>query len=311
MKSSKVLDRLSEGTADFWVDFEIERIHDCTPLQFCKQAYARYHPVILSGVVDDWPALNQWSEEYLSEVLLEKKVSVNVTPDGRADSIQQVVFDEQEGSKKYFIYPAEVQITISEFFRLLNERDVIGENNIIPYLSQQNDNLRKEFPELLKDIDVSIPVAAEVLGEPEAVNLWIGDERSVSSLHKDHFENLYVVVSGEKTFTLFPPTDIAFLPEESFPCLKYKAGSQSTRISSLKLTQEDLPSDSLTWISIDPDDLFVTSDEWPNKARCSPIRCTVGAGEMLYIPAMWYHRVSQTCPTIAVNMWFDQRFDFR
>jgi jumonji domain-containing protein 7 len=311
MKNCEVLHHLSESTKDFWVDFEIERIHDCTPLQFCKQAYARYHPVILSGAVDNWPAFDYWNEEYLSATLQDKKISVNVTPDGRADSIQQVVIDEQEGLKKYFIYPADVQMTVSEFFRLLNERDTVEENSIIPYLSQQNDNLRKEFPELLKDIDVSIPFAAEVLGEPEAVNLWIGDERSVSSLHKDHFENLYVVIRGEKTFTLFPPTDTAFLPEETFSCLKYKTESQNDRITSLKLTQEDLPSDSLTWISIDPDDESVSLRDWPEKRLCSPIRCTVGAGEMLYIPAMWYHRVSQTCPTIAVNMWFDQQFDYR
>ena len=26
---------------------------------------------------------------------------------------------------------------------------------------------------------------------------------------------------------------------------------------------------------------------------------------------MWYHYVTQTCLTIAVNYWYDQRFDFR
>lgn len=30
-------------------------------------------------------------------------------------------------------------------------------------------------------------------GLPEAVNLWIGDERSVTSWHKDPFENIYAV----------------------------------------------------------------------------------------------------------------------
>lgn len=26
---------------------------------------------------------------------------------------------------------------------------------------------------------------------PEAINIWIGDERSITSWHKDPFENLY------------------------------------------------------------------------------------------------------------------------
>ena len=37
----------------------------------------------------------------------------------------------------------------------------------------------------------------------------------------------------------------------------------------------------------------------------------VRAGQVLYIPAMWYHRVSQSQFTIAVNYWYDQRFDHR
>jgi hypothetical protein len=31
----------------------------------------------------------------------------------------------------------------------------------------------------------------------------------------------------------------------------------------------------------------------------------------LYIPAMWYHRVSQRTHTVSVNYWYEQRFDFR
>lgn len=31
-------------------------------------------------------------------------------------------------------------------------------------------------------------------------------------MHKDHYENLYCVVSGEKHFILLPPTDRPFIP---------------------------------------------------------------------------------------------------
>ena len=41
--------------------------------------------------------------------------------------------------------------------------------------------------------------AAEALGsQPEAVNLWIGSDASVTSFHHDHYENLYAVISGTK-----------------------------------------------------------------------------------------------------------------
>ena len=39
----------------------------------------------------------------------------------------------------------------------------------------------------------------EALGSaPEAVNLWIGTDASVTSFHRDHYENLYCVINGIK-----------------------------------------------------------------------------------------------------------------
>lgn len=33
--------------------------------------------------------------------------------------------------------------------------------------------------------------------------------------------------------------------------------------------------------------------------------------DILYLPALWYHRVSQKGPTVAVNYWHDMRFDHK
>lgn len=309
--------QLSNDTRDFWVDYQIKRINKCSQLQFCKEAYSRYHPVILTGMIDHWPALQKWNEQYFSNTLKEKKISVNLTLEGMADSIQ--LLDYENKLQEYFLYPADVQMPIHEFFELLFKYyPNKGPGTIIPYLSQQNDNLRKEFPELMKDIDMNFPLA-EIFDspEPEAVNLWIGDERSISSIHKDHFENFYFVVSGEKTFTLFPPTDAAYFPENPYPALKYKPVYENNEIINLELTKENCPTESLSWISIDPNDYLEDGDydyegcPWPDRKYANPLTVTVNAGEILYIPAMWYHRVSQNELTVAVNMWYDQRFDFR
>jgi len=46
-----------------------------------------------------------------------------------------------------------------------------------------------------------------------------------------------------------------------------------------------------------------------------PFHCTVKAGEVLYLPSMWFHHVSQTPGdggyTIAVNYWYDMQFDIK
>ena len=59
---------------------------------------------------------------------------------------------------------------------------------------------------------------------PDAVNFWMGPDEAVSAMHKDPYENIYVVVRGTKTFSLLPPTDLVYLCEQvgcgSAPSLK-------------------------------------------------------------------------------------------
>lgn len=41
----------------------------------------------------------------------------------------------------------------------------------------------------MEDVEPFVALAGEAFGnEPDAVNLWIGDDRSVSAVHKDHYE---------------------------------------------------------------------------------------------------------------------------
>lgn len=43
---------------------------------------------------------------------------------------------------------------------------------------------------------------------------------SVLAVHKDHYENLYCVVSGEKHFLLHPPSDRPFIPYGKGPAAR-------------------------------------------------------------------------------------------
>jgi peptidyl-lysine (3S)-dioxygenase / protease len=232
-----------------------------------------------------------------------------------------------------FVYPAEAQMSMSKFLEMIT---IKGSDDAVPYLSSQNSNMTEYFPELLDDIDANgLPIGNRAFqGGPEAINIWIGDERSISSLHKDHFENLYVVrlqfisqqlalshvifwiqvISGEKVFTLFPPTDIAFFDEQEYPSRRYTLGELSEEgrplVSSVTISQEDCPSISVPWIAVDPISPGALQEN-PMLQYASPITVVVRAGQTLYIPAMWYHRVTQTEPTVAVNFWYDMAFDFR
>lgn len=91
------------------------------------------------------------------------------------------------------------------------------------YLQEQNDCFRAEYGALSRDCEEDIPWASEALGcQPEAVNLWIGNHFSETSFHKDHYENLYAVVTGEKHFLLLPPTDFHRMYVREYPAARYQ-----------------------------------------------------------------------------------------
>lgn len=173
----------------------------------------------------------------------------------------------------------------------------------VPYLSHQNDSLRDEFPRLAADVPPCIAFAQDAFGTPpDAVNLWIGDARAVTSVHKDHYENIYAVVRGSKHFTLLPPSDAAFLREGDYPPARYRFDASSGRFA----VDREEGEDAVPWIAVDP--LHPDLARFPEFAQASPVQVTVRAGEILYLPAMWHHRVAQSDGTVSVNYWHDMHF---
>lgn len=118
---------------------------------------------------------------------------------------------------------------------------------------------------------------------------------------------MYAVITGEKTFTLLPPTDILYLEEKEVQSMQYEvregysANDKEEACSGvsnpqdclildkrlkkvdLRLTSSGCPTDSLTWICTDPDDPEVLTKH-PNFKYAHPLRCKVQPGEILYIP---------------------------
>lgn len=81
---------------------------------------------------------------------------------------------------------------------------------------------------MYKDVAKDIPWARIALGqEPDAINLWIGNSRSVTALHKDNYENLYCQVIGSKHFVLLPPVEMACVNEKQLPSATYAVDNLS------------------------------------------------------------------------------------
>ena len=50
-------------------------------------------------------------------------------------------------------------------------------------------------------------------------------------------------------------------------------------------------------------------ENFPLLQYVHPVKVTLEAGDMFYLPSLWYHRVTQSFETVAVNYWYDMRFD--
>jgi len=186
----------------------------------------------------------------------------------------------------------------------------------VVYYSRQNDCLRTELSTLSKLFPPTIQFAQEAFGtgSPDAINIWMGNERSVSSMHKDHYENLFYVCSGQKEFILCPPSDVVFLHESEFDTGTFCPTDDSSWavVADNSNDKEDREQNKTKWIEPNIKEYMEEDSEshkFPLLSKAHPIKVLVNEGQMIYIPSLWYHRVTQTCETIGINYWYDMKFD--
>ncbi|CAL5063769.1 unnamed protein product [Urochloa decumbens] len=292
-----------------------------SPLAFLRDHVSPGRPLIVSAAATrHWPASSLWpTASYLTDALRSTAVSLHLTPDGRADALAP---HPGRPSSKCFASAHVRRVDFPAAIELIRGSDPAA--GLVAYAQQQDDCLRGEYAAVAGDVDAHVPWASEALGcLPEAVNLWIGNAHSVTSFHKDHYDNIYAVVSGEKHFLLLPPTEHHRVYVRDYPAAHYVAEEDAGgKHQQLRLKLEmDEPERIVPWSSVDPcpgspEEMAAQASAFPLYFDGpAPIRCTVRAGEMLYLPSMWFHHVSQSPGpnglTIAVNYWYDMQFDIK
>jgi hypothetical protein len=351
--------------------------------------------------------------------LVQGKVEVAVTPDGRADSLyvlpkrcprqhggasktgtrtrssredpnerehvqpagpenvayQQKSDEEDDTSEPVFLQPATTRMTLSKLIDELcapapaspSAAQMSPPTKPVYYLQSQDSNLsRPELASLKAHLPATPPpFALPVLGDPDATNIWIGNAQSVTSTHRDPYENLYLVVKGRKQFVLYAPVEEICLHatmvrtgrwtfdedtekfniimdedvgedmdddhpddgeaqgEDAIPSVCDTPSSDETSTSS-NANPAKIP-----WIPIDPlHPPPPSSALYPYYKHARPLTLTVEEGQILYLPAGWFHHVTQECgqwegededengfkttptpaPCIALNYWFDMDY---
>lgn len=262
------------------------------PLVFYREYVSPNKPVVIKGAIDHWPALTKWTHKYFRQVIGNLDVTVAITPNGYADAVT-------DGK---FVMPCEKTMKMNDFLNIIENPTAYKD---IYYIQKQNSNLTDEFSTLLQDVDQGISWGTTAFGkDPDAVNFWMGDGRAITSMHRDHYENLYCVVKGWKKFILIPPTDLPFVPYESYDSAVYVQNEEG--LFDIKCTESN---QQVPWVAIDP--LNPDLRQYPSYEKARPIEVIIHEGETLYLPSLWFHHVQQSHGCIAVNYWYDMEFDIK
>ncbi len=105
---------------------------------------------------------------------------------------------------------------------------------------------------------------------------WLGPAGTVTPLHCDYDDNVFAQLWGSKRICLAPPHHDEFLyPSEANAIL---FGSP-----------------------FDPE--APDYERFPLARHAAVIDCTVGPGDMLYVPAGWYHQVRSLTFSLSSNRW--------
>lgn len=240
-------------------------------------------PVILTGCMEHWPAYQTgggraWRDlGYLKRVAGARTVPVEVG--------KETYLSAEEGGWGQRLMP------LGEFI----DRFVVGEEEgggEKGYLAQHE--LFEQLPALRQDILVPDYCAledddegGEGAKEAEAdagdghviVNAWFGPAGTVSPAHTDPYHNLLAQVVGAKAVRLFSP--------EQTPCLYPHRGLMRNN-SRVDPKAPDLA-------------------RFPLFAHARPLHCVLGAGEILYIPPLWWHHIESLSVSFSVSFWWGRR----
>ncbi|WP_179415714.1 cupin-like domain-containing protein [Mucilaginibacter sp. E4BP6] len=144
----------------------------------------------------------------------------------------------------------------------------------------QRHSLIDNFPELLDELPT--PEWIKDTDIIRSTNIWIGGGGCITPLHYDTFQNFFIQLSGKKKFTLFSPYDSEILYPDSNPIFPY--------ISKVNIENVD-------------------HEKYPLFREAKKYELILLPGDLLYLPAYWWHQVASLDVSLSVNFWW-RRFEF-
>ena len=240
---------------------------------FREEIVAANHPVVLKGLVRDWPAVSAaTSSEAAADYL------------SRFDSgaIAEAFVGPPAMGGRYF-YAADMRGFNFErrsgpFGALVREIARLGDAEGAPRVYVGSAPIAQVLPGF--DRDNAMTLLSPGLA---ASFIWVGNRSEVSA-HFDLSDNIACVVAGRRRFTLFPPDQV-----------------RNLYVGPLDHTMAGQPASMVPLNDPDPA-RFPRFAEALAAARTTEL----GPGDAIYIPTLWWHHVEALSPfNMLVNYWWE------
>jgi hypothetical protein len=165
----------------------IERRYRVSKQEFLDRYYATNTPVILTGMMQDWPAMSCWCPDYFKQHYGD--VEVEIQAGRNADPEYEI------NANRY-----KHKTTLSAYVDLV----VTGGDSNDYYLAANNGNLeRPELRNLLNDI--VMPEFLDPHDTQQRIFFWFGPSGTITPLHHDPLNLIMAHVTGRKRWRLISP----------------------------------------------------------------------------------------------------------
>lgn len=274
------------------------RVEKLDFLQFQQHLDTKATPIIISGVIENWPAIanpnRRWNDpSYLLKATLggRRLVPVELGRSYTDEDWSQRIMTFAEYMKNNLLQPKQ------EKTGYLAQHDLFAQ---IPSLSADTNTPDYCYTTPPPPKTLSSTVEVEILEEPLR-NAWLGPAGTISPLHTDPYHNILCQVVGHKYIRLYAPSETPNL---------YPRGIDETGVNMENTSHVDI---SLAKTLYTPDQQSQADEEKRKEfevqfpllkgARC--IEGVLGPGECLYIPVGWWHYVESLSTSFSMSFWWN------